>query len=164
MRVVTGNRGTSPAYPKETKNFFGVGSQQQKEHHLMLIKTLFRTLMLALVAMVLGQSSVNASIPRCTDGVTTTRASWYGKPFHGRIRADGKEYDMNDAETVAHKTLPFGTKVRFRNPTTGRMLVAVVRDRGPFIPGRSFDLSLGGSRVLGTTKSGVASLLTCIVR
>ncbi len=130
----------------------------------MLIKTLSRTLMLALSATILTQSSVNASIPRCADGTTMTRASWYGKPFHGRKMANGDEYDMNDAKTVAHKTLPFGTEVRFRNPTTGRVLVAEVRDRGPFIPGRIFDVSLEGSLVLGMKESGVASLVTCIVR
>lgn len=130
----------------------------------MLFKTLSRTSMLALVATILGQSSVNASIPRCADGTTMTRASWYGKPFHGRTMANGNKYNMYDVETVAHKTLPFGTKVRFRNPTTGSMLVAVVRDRGPFIPGRVFDVSLGASDKLGMTKRGVASLVTCIVR
>lgn len=130
----------------------------------MLIKTLFRTSMLALAATILTQSSVTAGIPRCIDGTTKARASWYGKPFHGRKMANGSEYNMYDAETVAHKTLPFGTKVRFRNPTTGNMLVAVVRDRGPFIPGRVFDLSLKGSLVLGMKESGVASLVTCIVR
>ncbi len=130
----------------------------------MLYKTLSRTLMLAVSATILGQSSVNASIPRCADGTTMTRASWYGKPFHGRTMANMVEYDMNDEKTVAHKTLPFRTEVRFRNPKNGKVLVAEVRDRGPYIAGRSFDLSWAGARVLGTTKSGVASLVTCIVR
>ncbi len=85
-------------------------------------------------------------------------ASWYGQPFHGRTMANGRRYNMHDPHVVAHKSLPFGTKVKFTNPKTGESIVAVVQDRGPYIHGREFDLSYEAARRLGTTKVGVARL------
>ena len=107
-----------------------------------------------------------ASIPHCSakGAMAKVNASWYGVPFHGRTMANGKKYNMNDATTVAHKSLPFGTKVRLRNPVSGVVIVAVVRDRGPYIAGRTFDLSKAGAQRLGTIGSGVARLESCIQR
>ena len=72
-------------------------------------------------------------------------ASHYGRNFHGR-GASGKPigpYSM----MVAHKTLPFGTLIEFEYH--GKRAVASVEDRGPFTPGRDFDLGPGVIRVLG---------------
>jgi len=67
-------------------------------------------------------------------------ASYYAEKFHGRRTASGKIYDMNKL-TAAHKTLPFGTKVRVTNESNGKTVVVEITDRGPFVRGREIDLS-----------------------
>jgi rare lipoprotein A len=57
--------------------------------------------------------------------------------------------------TAAHKTMKFGTKLRVTNPETGRHVDVIVNDRGPFIPGRDLDLSLGAARAIGHEEKGV---------
>ncbi|SFV09113.1 MULTISPECIES: septal ring lytic transglycosylase RlpA family protein [unclassified Methylobacterium] len=80
-------------------------------------------------------------------------ASWYGPGFHGRRAADGSLFDQ-DALTAAHKTLPFGTRVRVTCTATGRSVVVRITDRGPFIAGRAIDLSRGAARAIGLSGVG----------
>ena len=77
--------------------------------------------------------------------------SWYGPGFHGKLTANGERYNQNGL-TAAHKSLPFGTrlKVCFK-----RCAVVRVNDRGPYIHGRSIDLSKGAADAIGLTNSGV---------
>ncbi len=82
-------------------------------------------------------------------------ASWYGDKFHGRKTANGERYDMYKL-TAAHKTLPFGTKVRVTNKASGKSVVVRINDRGPFIKGREIDLSRGAANAVGMINSGVA--------
>ena len=82
-------------------------------------------------------------------------ASWYGPGFHGNYTANGEVYNQY-ALTAAHKTLPFGTRVRVTNLYNGRSVVVRINDRGPFIPGRIIDLSQGAAQLIGVTSSGVA--------
>lgn len=82
-------------------------------------------------------------------------ASWYGPGFHGNRTANGETYNQY-ALTAAHRSLPFGTKVRVTNTSTGRSVVVRINDRGPYIGGRVLDLSAGAARVLGMMGSGVA--------
>lgn len=70
--------------------------------------------------------------------------------------ASGKLFDMFNPRTVAHKTLPFGTRVRMVNPANGRSVVVFVADRGPYVKGRDFDLSFAAAKRLGITRAGVA--------
>ena len=79
------------------------------------------------------------------------------------MTANGELFDMH-AMTAAHKTLPFGTKVRLTNPTNGRSVVVRINDRGPFIPGRLIDVSRAAARKLGMIKRGHASLQLEIVK
>lgn len=72
-------------------------------------------------------------------------ASWYGPGFHGRLTASGQRFNQY-AMTAAHRTLPFGTKVRVSHKN--RSVVVVINDRGPFIKGRSLDLSKGAANKL----------------
>lgn len=85
-------------------------------------------------------------------------ASWYGKDYHGRPMADGDPYNMF-ANTIAHKELPFGTKVELNNPRTGQTITAVVTDRGPYVEGREVDLSYGLACRLSMVETGVDTLL-----
>ena len=82
-------------------------------------------------------------------------ASWYGPGFHGNRTANGETYNQN-ALTAAHKSLPFGTRVRVTHAGTGRSIVVRINDRGPFVGGRVIDLSAAAARVLGMMGSGVA--------
>lgn len=81
-------------------------------------------------------------------------ASWYGPGFHGNLTANGERYNQH-ALTAAHKTLPFGTrlKVCFK-----RCAVVRVNDRGPYIHGRSIDLSKGAADAIGLTGTGVGQV------
>lgn len=81
-------------------------------------------------------------------------ASWYGEPFHGRRTASGEVFDMNEL-TAAHKTLPFGTRVRVRHISTGKEVTVRINDRGPHVPGRIIDLSRAAASALGLMQGGV---------
>lgn len=82
-------------------------------------------------------------------------ASWYGPGFHGRRTANGERFNQN-ALTAAHRSLPFGTRVRVTNTRTGRSVVVRITDRGPFTRGRVIDLSAAAARIVGVMQSGVA--------
>jgi rare lipoprotein A len=87
--------------------------------------------------------------------VITGAASWYGPGFHGRRTANGERYDMHKL-TAAHKTLPFGTRVRVTNAKTGQSVVVRINDRGPFVGRRVIDLSKGAANAVGLIRFGVA--------
>ena len=87
---------------------------------------------------------------------TEGEATYYGRRFHGRRTASGERFDMN-AMTAAHRTLPFGTRVRVTDLSTGRNVVVRINDRGPFGDrGRILDLSQGAARALGFLRRGRA--------
>ena len=82
-------------------------------------------------------------------------ASWYGPKYHGRHTASGEVFDMHGL-SAAHKTLPFGTRLRVTNVGTDQSVVVEVNDRGPFIAGRDLDLSYGAALEIGMVEQGVA--------
>ena len=82
-------------------------------------------------------------------------ASWYGQQHQGRATASGEAFDMNKL-TAAHRTLPFGTRLRVTNVENGKSVVVRVNDRGPHVPGRVLDLSLRAAKALGMVGEGVA--------
>jgi rare lipoprotein A len=81
-------------------------------------------------------------------------ASWYGPGFHGNLTANGETFNQN-AMTAAHPSLPFGTRLRVTNPSTGRSVMVRVNDRGPYAGDRILDLSAGAADVIGLTDMGV---------
>ena len=81
-------------------------------------------------------------------------ASWYGPGFHGRKTASGERFNSYDM-TAAHRSLPFGTRLKVVNETNGRSVVVRVNDRGPFTHRRIIDLAKGPAQALGLTSSGV---------
>lgn len=81
-----------------------------------------------------------------TTGWQSAKASWYGPGFYGRRTASGAVLTQG-MMNVAHKSLPFGTRIQFEYK--GRTAVAVVNDRGPYIHGRIFDLGPGTAQALG---------------
>ncbi len=83
--------------------------------------------------------------------------SWYGGKFHGRMTSSGEKYNMNEL-TAAHKTLPFGTKVKITNPKNGKEVIVKITDRGPFTPKREFDLSKAAFAELTNLNSGILNV------
>ena len=82
-------------------------------------------------------------------------ASFYGAQHHGRRTASGEVFDAGRL-TAAHRTLPFGTKVRVTNLNNGRHVVVRVNDRGPFRRGRVIDVSRRAAKELGFLRAGTA--------
>ena len=81
-------------------------------------------------------------------------ASWYGPGFAGRLTASGEVFDPNEL-TAAHKTLPFGTRLRVTHLRSGRSVVVRINDRGPFVGDRIIDLSRAAAEAIGLVGSGV---------
>ena len=78
----------------------------------------------------------------------------YGRKFTGRRTASGERFNPG-ALTMAHNTLPFGTKVRVTNVANKRSVVARVNDRGPTTPGRIADLSTAAASRIGMLRAGI---------
>ena len=84
-------------------------------------------------------------------------ASHMGHSLHGRKQASGERHNKNEL-ICAHKTLPFGTRIRVTNLKNGESVVVRVTDRGPFGPGRIVDLSLAAAKKINIEKSGIAKV------
>ena len=80
-------------------------------------------------------------------------ASWYGPGFYGRTTANGERFSKGTL-TAAHRTLPFGTKVRVTNLSNGRSVVVRINDRGPFKHHRVIDLAHGAASQLLMMQAG----------
>lgn len=79
--------------------------------------------------------------------------SWYGSAFYGSGTACGQTYTKSLAG-VAHRTLPCGTRITFRNPANGRVVTVPVIDRGPYVAGRTWDLSRAACEALDHCYTG----------
>src|ERR687884_553876 len=110
----------------------------------------------ALTACLVGSTSAKAA---SSERTLSGRASWYGPGFHGRRTASGESFNAN-ALTAAHRSLPFGTRVRVVNERTGRSVVVRINDRGPFHGGRIIDLAAAPARALGVAGTTYVSLHT----
>jgi rare lipoprotein A len=86
-------------------------------------------------------------------------ASYYGNESGSRT-ASGQRFNQN-ALTAAHRSLPFGTKLRVTHG--GRSVVVTVNDRGPFIRGRVLDLSTAAARAVGLTSAGVGRVTAEVI-
>lgn len=94
---------------------------------------------------------------------TTGVASWYGPGFRGRRTASGERFKPS-ALTCAHRTLPFGTKLRVENLANGKTVIVRVNDRGPHIRRRLIDLSQAAAKQLGFIGSGTANVRITVVQ
>lgn len=102
----------------------------------------------------------NAAIPAGGGGRSFSGvASFYGNES-GSKTASGQRFDQN-AMTAAHRSLPFGTKLRVTH--NGRSVVVTINDRGPFIKGRVLDLSTGAARAVGLTGRGVGHVTAEVI-
>lgn len=108
---------------------------------------LLKTFAVAALVSVASLGVVTPALAQCGG------ASWYGPGFHGKKTASGQAFNQN-AMTAAHKSLPFGTKVRVTDQRTGRAVVVTINDRGPFVRGRMIDLSKAAATELGFRDRG----------
>ena len=110
---------------------------------------------MAVAVLVLG--SACAAVSGAQARVQSGGASWYGPGFHGRRTASGERFNSR-ALTAAHRSLPFGSRVRVTNERTGRSVVVRINDRGPFVGGRVIDLSKAAAQAVGISGVGKVKL------
>ena len=89
-------------------------------------------------------------------------ASYYAAPYHGRPTASGATFNTHKL-TAAHRTLPFGTRVRVTNLGNGKTVVVTITDRGPFRRNRVIDVSERAARELDFVRAGTARVRIDIV-
>jgi len=118
-----------------------------------------RSVLLLLVVLGLllatGCATTGARLGSVTERTEEGFASYYARRFHGRPTASGQRYDERDF-TAAHRTLPFGARVRVTNLHNDRSVVVEITDRGPFRRGRVIDLSRRAARELDFVRDGIA--------
>src|SRR6188768_3743179 len=89
--------------------------------------------------------------------VQTGKASFYADKFEGSYTASGEKYKHSKL-TAAHKSLPFGTKVRVTNLANDQSVEVVINDRGPYVDGRIIDISKSAAEQLGFINQGLAEV------
>jgi len=98
------------------------------------------------------------SLSSCARKITESgKGSFYADKFQGRSTASGARFDQHKM-TAAHKTLPFGTRVKVVNLANGRSVNVTINDRGPFVAGRIIDVSKKAAKKLGMVNTGVANV------
>jgi rare lipoprotein A len=133
-----------------------------------ITKMLLTLLLLVAPSMLLNAKDVNilAYIDRGikyypkyikTGFVKYGKASWYGKPFHGRLTASGERYNMYSM-TAAHRTYAMGTILKITNLDNKRSVKVRINDRGPFYSSRDIDLSYAAAKKLGIVKKGIGRI------
>ena len=121
-----------------------------------MMRFLLLILLIGLSGVLLGCTSTGsiAYEPGATD---TGTASYYADKFDGRTTANGETFD-NSAYTAAHRTLPFGTRVRVTRTDTGEQVTVRINDRGPFVRGRIIDLSQRAARDINMIANGLTEV------
>lgn len=129
------------------------------------IKALCLLLFLAVLA---GCSTAPRSVPgpaprEKPEYHDSGKASFYSDRFNNRKTASGERYNPQDI-TAAHRSLPFGTKVRVTNVQNGKSVVVRINDRGPFVRGRVIDLSRSAFARIGDLSAGVVKVRIEVIR
>lgn len=102
----------------------------------------------------IGAQRARASDDLSAGSIQRGRATWYGAHHHGLRTASGETFDMR-ALTAAHRSLPFGTRLRVTNLDNGKSVQVRVNDRGPHVRGRMLDLSYAAARAIGGVGAGI---------
>ena len=96
-------------------------------------------------------------------GVQSKTLNGYASFYkHGKLTANGERFNPMGL-TCAHRSLPFGTRLKVTNIKTRKTVVVRINDRGPFIHGRMIDLSLGAAEAVGMTRAGVSQVAVVIL-
>jgi rare lipoprotein A len=130
-----------------------------------MVKPLQRSIFfLFLLALVTGCSATASKSPAHGSGYKASgKASYYADKFQGRKTASGERYDRNK-KTAAHRTLPFGTKVKVTSVKNNKSVVVCINDRGPFVKGRVIDLSRSAFARIGDPREGVIGVRVEVLR
>jgi len=99
----------------------------------------------------------NSPAPSQPAFAETGLASYYGARFHGKLTASGEVFNQ-EKFTAAHRTLPWGSRLKVINLANGKSVEVRINDRGPFTKGRIIDVSLAAARALGMLRSGVTTV------
>jgi rare lipoprotein A len=110
-----------------------------------------------LTVIILLLIGINQPIFAQNQDIQTGEASWYGSKYHGRKTSSGERYNKNDM-TAAHKTLPFGTKVKVTNLDNDEFVILRINDRGPFVGDRIIDVSEVAARKLEFHGQGIGTV------
>jgi rare lipoprotein A len=137
--------------PASFDRLFALRLKRQRRDGLMPIS--FRSY---LAAAVLAASFAISAVPASAQ---VGHASWYALTSK---TANGERCNPN-ALTAAHRTLPFGTKVKVENLNNGKSVVVRINDRGPFVNGRIIDLTRAAAKRLGFVNSGVAKVRVTVI-
>jgi len=100
------------------------------------------------ILLILSTTVYSKPVQKQVQKETVGIASYYGSKFHNRKTAGGVVFNQM-ANTAAHRTLPFGTKVRVTNLSNKKTIIVVINDRGPFVKGRIIDLAKGAAYRIG---------------
>lgn len=100
---------------------------------------------------------VGTKLPSSGTTLDSGIASYYGDGFNGRLTASGSVFD-NSKLTAAHRTLPFGTKLRVTSTRTGKSIIVEVTDRGPYVDGRIIDLSKTAFEAIAPLSNGITNV------
>jgi rare lipoprotein A len=114
-----------------------------------------RRWLLVLSALVIVASGIAIRVLWTSGSELEGEASYYADRFNGRTTANGETFDINQL-TAAHRTLPFGTRVRVTNLKNQKSVVVRINDRGPYAKGRVIDLSPAAARRIDMIGMGVA--------
>lgn len=116
-----------------------------------------------LTLLLAGCSSTPKSGGRVASGHSESgMASYYGNEFHGRKTANGERFDQGKL-TAAHRTMPFGTRVKVTNTQNGKSVVVRINDRGPFAKGRIIDLSSSAFKSIAYLGAGVVPVRVQVI-
>lgn len=110
---------------------------------------------LLLAAAPVAAQDATPTVPAASTVLASGTASYYGAAHAGNRTASGERFDPREM-TAAHRSLPFGTRLRVTDPSTGRSVIVRVNDRGPFHKSRILDLSEAAARELGIVRRGRA--------
>ncbi|MCW3807787.1 septal ring lytic transglycosylase RlpA family protein [Plebeiibacterium marinum] len=91
------------------------------------------------------------------------KASYYADKFEGKKTASGQVY-KHELKTAAHRTFPFGTKVKVTNVANGKNVVVTINDRGPFVKGRIIDLSKSAASQLDGVRAGIIEVEIVVLK
>ena len=137
------------AFKEKKSNLHSVNYTGPMKHRL------FIRLTICIAACFILQSVGADSIPNESPKTLKGKASWYNA--HGRFTANGERFHK-DSLTCAHRTFPFGTRLKVKNIKNGREVIVRVTDRGPFGGKYSIDLSIAAARILGIVRLGFAEV------
>jgi rare lipoprotein A len=118
---------------------------------------LFSTVLFAFTAMGFATPPAKAS-----GGCTLASHYGIGDGYHGKTTANGETYNAY-GRSVAHRWLPFGTKLRVTNRSNGRSVIVRVNDRGPYVGDRDLDLSYGAFSRISSPGRGIANVCYAVV-